>query len=360
MSGAPVAWHDRPPRTIAIFRALQLGDLLCAVPALRALRGTFPQAHVALIGLPWARAFVDRFATYLDEFVEFPGFPGLPEQPPRVSEFPEFLRRVQGHRFDWIVQMHGNGQLTNDLVSLLAGQTVFGYRTDGGYCPDPQQFMLYPNDLPEVRRHLRLVEFLGVAPAGEALEFPLSEEDWASFEQIDGIEELVPGAYACVHPGGRGVNRRWAPECFAGVADALAAQGLRVVLTGSTEERSIGDAVERAMHSKPVNLIGRTTLGSLGVLLHRARLLISNDTGVSHLAAALKLPSVIIVVGSDPLRWGPLDRERHQLLIGPSTEPEIVVRTAQALLARGMMPVWQAPTPRLASPLARADRSAHA
>ena len=69
------------PRRIAVFRALQLGDLLCSVPALRALRTALPDAHMTLIGLPWAHAFAARYADLIDAFEAFPGARGFPEQP---------------------------------------------------------------------------------------------------------------------------------------------------------------------------------------------------------------------------------------------------------------------------------------
>ena len=356
-----ISHHDPAcqPAKIAIFRALQLGDLLCAVPAWRALRASFPKARIALIGLPWARAFVDRFSQYLDEFIEFPGFPGLAEQLPRLAELPDFIRRMQDRHIDWILQMHGNGQVSNIIVALLGAKTTWGYFSEGHYCPDRRYFLQYPDHLPEVRRHLRLMERLGVAQQGEELEFPLTPEDWKSFEMIEGAADLAPRSYVCLHPGGRGADRRWAPDRFAEVGDALASLGLLVVLTGSTEEKHIGEAVERAMRATPMNLMGRTTLGSLGVLMQRARLLVSNDTGVSHVAAALGLPSVIIVVGSDPVRWGPLDRHRHRLLLGPSTTPDAVVRTAGELLRHGITSILgsAAAGPELYGPGAGLSRS---
>src|SRR6516162_2776346 len=79
------------PQRLVILRALQLGDLLCTVPALRALRAALPGANIVLVGLPWAAGFVARFSQYVDSFREFPGLTGLPEQTQQLSQLPEFL-----------------------------------------------------------------------------------------------------------------------------------------------------------------------------------------------------------------------------------------------------------------------------
>src|SRR5438105_6432141 len=114
-------------RRVAVLRALQLVDLLCAVPALRALRAGLPDAEITLIGLPWARALVDRLPQFLDAFIPLPGWPGLPEQPPQVHTIPAFLESIQNRRFDLAIQLHGNGSLTNPLIALLGARRNAGF-----------------------------------------------------------------------------------------------------------------------------------------------------------------------------------------------------------------------------------------
>ena len=98
------------------------------------------------------------------------------------------------------------------------------------------------------------------------------------------------------------------------MADALAAWGYTVVLTGTAAENALAQTVVEAMHSPAVNLVGRTSLGALAALLKGASLLVCNDTGVSHLAAALRIKSVVIFSNSDPQRWAPLNRQRHRVI----------------------------------------------
>ena len=90
---------------IAIFRALYLGDMLCIIPTVRAVRKAYPRAQIYLVGLPWQKDFVSRFPHYSDEFIEFPGWPGLPEQALNTARIAKFLNEIRRYEFDLILQM---------------------------------------------------------------------------------------------------------------------------------------------------------------------------------------------------------------------------------------------------------------
>jgi ADP-heptose:LPS heptosyltransferase len=304
---------DFPPRRIAIFRALQLGDLLCVIPALRALRAAAPQAHITLIGLPWAAGFVQRFSNYLDAHMTFPGMPGMPEQEPRENALPKFIATARERQFDLAIQLHGNGTLTNALLTQLGATHNAGFYVAGNECPDSSRFLPWISHEHEVLRALRLMEFLGTEAQGDELEFPLFEADYQALKNCVDMK-LALGMYACIHPGARLPSRRWVPQRFAQVADYLAAEGLKVILTGSTEEQPVTAAVKAAMRAPAVDLTGKTALGTLAALIAGARIVICNDTGVSHLAAAVATPSVVICSGADPRRWAPLHHVRHRVL----------------------------------------------
>ena len=305
------------PREIAVFRALQLGDLLCVIPALRALRRAFPRARVTLIGLPWARSLVTRFGRYLDSFLPFPGLPGFPEQECDVAALPEFLRSAQARQFDLALQLHGSGVLSNPLVLLLGARQAAGYFRPGDYCPDAERFLPWRPEDHEVERYLALLRGLGIPAAEATLEFPLWEADRDELRAGAARHGFAARDYVCVHPGSQLPSRRWPPERFAAVADALAADGLRVVLTGVAGEAELTRRVAHAMRAPAVDLAGKTTLGGIAALIDGARLLVSNDTGVAHVAAARRTPSVRISCGGDERRWAPLDDTWHRVLHHP-------------------------------------------
>lgn len=302
---------DPPPQRIALFRALQLGDLLCTVPAWRALRAAYPHATITLIGLPWARDFAHRYRHCLDNYLEFPGGPGLPERNPDTGAYPAFVHAVRSRQFDLIVQMHGSGELTNPLVATWGAGRIAAFHRQPLRRAGGNILLPWDDRDHEVCRFLRLAAALGAPAQGEHLEFPVRDDEW---QAAAGALGGVCTGYACIHPGARYPSRRWPADRFAAVADTLADRGLQIVVTGAAEERGLAHEVMRRMRHAAIDCTGRTTLGTLAALVSRARLVVCNDTGMSHVAAAVQTPSVVVSSGADAERWRPLDLRRHRTL----------------------------------------------
>lgn len=331
----PGGWRPEAIRRIVVFRPLQLGDLICATPALRALRHGFPQAHIDLIGLPWAREFVARCSHLVDGFIAFPGYPGLPECEPDLRRIPSFFADVQALEYDLAIQLHGSGGITNPVTSMLGARRMACFVKHGEWSPEHALAIPYPEGPHEVHRLLSLVEALGAPAEGDNVEFPVMHGDRLELAvALEGRE--MPQPFVVVHPGSRAPEQRWPVERFAAVAGGLARMGVHVVLTGTEGEASLVQALQASMSAPATNLCGRTSVGALAALIARAGLLVSNDTGVSQIAAGVGTPSVVVFLSSDPARWAPLDGRIHRIvepsltLGGP--HPEVVLAEAESLL----------------------------
>jgi len=168
---------------------------------------------------------------------------------------------------------------------------------------------------------------------GEELEFPLYDDDYRELHALTGMDALEPGRYVCLHPGARDIAKRWPARHFARIGEALHDIGYRVVLTGSGAERNLTTAIARAMRNPSINCAAPVSVGAIAALLNHARLIVTNDTGVSHIAAALRLPSVVIFSATDPDRWAPLDGTLHRIVRDPGrTDVNGVLRAVQQLL----------------------------
>jgi len=299
-------------RRIIILRALFLGDLLCAVPAFRALRRRFPEAEITLIGLPWARDLIDRLP-YLDRLVLSPGFPVLPEVPYDPDRTEAFYARCRGEGYDLAVQLHGSGRTTNGLVAAMGARAAIGFGVEG----DERVTATIPwvEEESEVLRCLRLVALLGADTTDPAIEFSTTTGEGGNACALLGALPVSRGPIVALHPGAKEPRRRWPVQQFAALGDALSARyGARIVLTGGPDDRPLGQAISRLMRVPPLDLTGRTDLGTFAAIIARVDLLVTNDTGASHLAAATRTPSIVLFGFSRPERWAPLDRALHTVI----------------------------------------------
>jgi len=317
---------------IGILRALYLGDMLCIIPTVRAIRAAYPFASITLVGLPWAKSFVERFQHYFDAFVEFPGWPGLPEQPYDHKTVLSFLSDIQAQSFDIFLQMQGNGESTNAMCMLFGAKKLYGLRKTNDWCENDLDFPESEDNEHEILRFLKLAKAMQIPTHGTHLEFPFLCNELEKTQSRLSEKKLSVKSYICLHPGARDPRRRWPARNFARVGDQLASAGYSVVLTGSTDESEILGEVASLMSSPVLNTVkefGHLPLGELAALIHFSAGLVSNDTGVSHIASALEIPSVIIFSPfSDPVRWAPLNSQMHSVIpIDEAGHPEIIGRT---------------------------------
>jgi ADP-heptose:LPS heptosyltransferase len=302
------------PQRIAIFRALQLGDLLQAIPALRAIRAGFPGAEITLIGLPWAKSFTQRFHHYIDRFVEFVGFPGISEMEVLPERIAGFIKEQRAYAYDIAIQMHGSGRTSNRFILALGAKMTAGYYT--GSCPERLTLSVpYPDNQPEVYRNLGLAKLLTCEDCNPRLEFPLCNQDRSEAVTLLSKLPRLNGPWIGIHAGARPSSRRWPVPYFAAIADDLALKyNAQIILTGSADEKEIVQAVEAHMKIRPLNVAGETSLGGLAALISELDLFVSNDTGPAHIANALDTPSITIFGPADHRRWAPLDQERHPIV----------------------------------------------
>lgn len=301
-----------PKPKIAVFRALQLGDLLVCIPAIRALRKSYPNASITIIGLPWQKILLERFPQYFDEFISFPGWPGLPEQSFDATSILTFLKTMQEKKYDLLLQMQGDGSIVNEMIMLCGARQCGGFYSSLSFKPNTELFVEYPNYGNEIYRMIKLMKFYGIKIDGDELEFPLYESD---YQEVDNLQiGLEQNRYVCIHPGANDPERRWPVENFVQVGDLCARLGYKVVLTGVINESYLTKKIAHLMKYPSIDLAGKTTLGGLAALIKKAKMLICNNTGVCHVSAALKIQSTIILLKADKERWSPLNLHLHQTI----------------------------------------------
>jgi ADP-heptose:LPS heptosyltransferase len=291
----------RQPRMV-VLRALGLGDLLTAVPALRALARAFPE-HRRLLAAPGALA-------PLLPLIEEAGQPclrgllvvdGLEAEPPTPIPAP-----------DVAVNLHGRGPQSHRLLLATRPARLLAFRHE--QIPESTAMPPWHADEHEVERWCRLLEEAGIAadPAELAIRPPPGP-----------VPEWARGA-TLIHPGAASPARRWPAERWAAVARAQREAGRAVVLTGSADEAGLARRIASEAGLDPGCIAaGTTDLLDLAALVGVAGAVVCGDTGVGHLATALATPSVLLFGPTSPRRWGPpADRPRHRVLwAGRSGDP---------------------------------------
>ncbi len=307
--------NERVPdvRKIAVLRANALGDFLFVLPALDALRAAYPDAEITLLGSAWHADLLRDRPGPVGRVVTLPVIRGVNtthDGPEDLALSEAFYDAMRQECFDLAVQMHGGGRFSNPLIARLGARVTLGLKTPDAAPLDRVMPYIYYQS--EVVRYLELVVRVGAAPVTLEPRLAVTASDLA---EADAVLPPGPEPLVALHPGASDPRRRWPPAHFAAVGDALAASGMRVVVTGTDAERDLTAAVVRGMTAPALNLCGRLSLCGLTGVLSRCAVMVANDTGPLHLAGAVGTPSVGIYWVGNALTAGAPTRTDHRPLI---------------------------------------------
>lgn len=291
---------------IVVLRANGLGDFIVALPALQALRTTYPHAEITLLAKPWTKEYAIEREFPFDRVIVPPVSSGVrlePEEQENDEQLRIFFEQMQKEKFDIAIQLHGGGQNSNPFIFRMKPALSIGLATPTA--PKPDRWIPYIYYHHEIARYLEVMKLLEAPAEITEPRIPVLKSD---MESLHTQLPHLPGDYAVIHPGASDKRRRWEPQKFAAVADFLSSKGLKVVLTGIREESDIVHQVATGMKNSPINACGVLSLQALTGLVSQSKVVVSNDTGIIHLARALSIPNLGIYWGPNLINWGPLSR----------------------------------------------------
>jgi ADP-heptose:LPS heptosyltransferase len=293
---------------LAVLRANAIGDYLVSLPAIVALRAAYPAAELVLLGAGWHVGFLAGRPGPVDRCLPVPPTVGVrddrPPSPPGAVE--SFFARMRAERFDLAVQLQGGGRHSNPFVRRLGARVTAGSRAPDA--PPLDRTVPYTGHQHEIHRFLEVAAVVGAAPVTLEPRLAVTDADRAEAAAVlAGDRPLV-----VLHPGANDPRRRWPVERLAVVGSELARKGARLAVVGTAAEQPLVDRLLDGLDGDAADLAGQLGLGGLAGLLEQATLLVGNDSGPRHLAAAVGTATVAIHWGVSLGTYGPLYRARHR------------------------------------------------
>ncbi len=308
-------------RSILVIRQHnQLGDMLCAVPLLKALRATYTQAHIALLARPLNSAVLTG-AAFLDEVIVYDKarYAGSP------FAILRFAKELRLRRFDLaVVPSTVAMSVTSDLLAFLSRArrrigpaSLDGRHNVSGYLHHIRVPLAWPrySDVHQTQRNLDIAAALQLRDVPAELDLGLGADELeAGAALLDGIDRSNGRLVIGFHPGAAKVPNRWDALHFAEIANRCAEiLGAALVITAGPDD---DDPIREMTMNVPNDhlLLRNEPIRLVGAVIAHCDLYISNDTGMMHVAAAAGTPTLSLFGPTDPLQWAPPGAQHHFIL----------------------------------------------
>lgn len=302
---------------ILIIKLSAIGDVIHALPVAGALKQQFPQARITWVVEKPAYDLLTNNSK-IDEIIIFDK-PRFKSVAGLWENAPAFVSDLRSRRFDLALDLQG-------LFKSAALGFLSGAPQRYVYCNAREGSHLLAKKVCGSNQSGHIVEqYLDVA---RALGEYVREAEWAivpTAHEQESVTVIAAQAglslgdpYVVLAPGANWSNKRWPTKHFSQLADWLAAQGIKSVLTGGPGDRMLAEQIISGSQSALVNLTGQTSLKQLAHLINCSQALVGGDTGPMHLAAALKIPVVALMGPTDIVRNGPYGQLHNAIAVSHS------------------------------------------
>jgi len=303
--------NESPNRPLLIVLIAGIGDLVMASKAMRAIRNGFPDRKIHLLTSTEAAPLARNY-TFLDEVIPFP-IRELRKKKSFLVDIWRLLLNLRKTEFDVVVNLYQVSSITGAIkmgllfMMLRAGRKIGHDKNGFGLFVDIKVPSNKYTSLHIVNAINEVAVLAGGKPDDKGIEVywdKTCEDKWRSLCETGtkGERQLLVG----INPGGDRANRRWDVANYAVVAGRIAEQyGARIILFGGPGEENIAESIQQRVKQEVVNLAGKLTLNELTYIISRLDLLITNDSGPMHIAAAVSTPQVAVFGPEDPQRLRP-------------------------------------------------------
>jgi heptosyltransferase I len=301
--------NSRP--NILLIKPSSLGDIVMALPALSALRRSLPDARITWMIRPEFAPLIEGHP-HLDEIILFDRkrLASAWYNPGAFGALTSLIAQLRRRRFSTVLDLQGLLR-TASLAWLSGCDRRLGpiWRKECAHYFYTTAVPVQPEWVHVVDYYMRILEEMGVQDRAVEFVLPSRPEAAQAVADLLASHKIEPHRYAVLIPGSAQTSKCWPSERFGALADRLAQNyGLSIVATGSNAEAPMIEAIARQAKTPVVSLAGKTSLPQLVEVMRNAKIVISNDTGPGHIAAALGIPLVMMFSWSNPLRVGPYKR----------------------------------------------------
>ena len=298
-------------KKILVFNVNWLGDVLFSTPAFKALRETYPKAHIACIVHPRAKEILEGNPN-IDEIIIFDE---KVKDKHLINKF-KFISGLQKRKFDTVYLFHRS--FTRLMLMVMASiPNRIGYKAK----KRSSLFLTKRIPLPGANMHrveyfLNILRACGIPCRDRNYEFFVDSQSRRKIKQmLDSAGLKERDLLVVLNPGGNWLLKRWVPEYFSELANALIRDfNAKIIISGSEKDVALAQSIAEKLEQKPLIACGKTTLKELGALIEASSLFVSGDSGPMHIAASLGVPVLALFGPTSPDITGPIGKGEIRII----------------------------------------------